>query len=168
MPTTFTQGQFAPFSSLSIKATIGAGLIAGTVFLVLELIMVPAFLGMPAWAPVRMIAAIAMGRDVLPPPATFDAGILAVAVLVHFALSLVYAFVFAVIALGRAAGTASLIGAAFGLALYLLNFYVFTAVFPWFVDARNWVSIAAHVVYGLVLGWSHTSLANRSTARAIG
>lgn len=45
------------------------------------------------------------------------------------------------------------VGAGYGLALYLVNFYLFTAVFPWFAMARNWVSVFAHIVFGLVAAW---------------
>lgn len=56
-------------------------------------------------------------------------------------------------------GTAVLVGAAFGLGLYVLNFYGMTAAFPWFATARNWVSIFSHVVFGLVAAASYKQLA---------
>ena len=34
-----------------------------------------------------------MGKEVLPPPATFDLGIIMVAILIHFALSTVYGLI---------------------------------------------------------------------------
>ena len=138
---------------LHAGAAVFAGLIAGAVFMMLEMIMVPMFMGGTPWGPPRMIAAIAMGPDVLPPPATFDLGILMVAMMVHFALAIVLALVFALIAKGRPMGTAIMIGAAFGLVVYLVSFYGMTAVFPWFAEARNWVSLFAHVMFGVVLGW---------------
>ncbi|MGQ0814996.1 MAG: DUF2911 domain-containing protein [Gemmatimonadota bacterium] len=56
-----------------LSATVLSGLIAGVVFIVLDITLVPLFgLGSP-WEPVRMIAAIVLGRDVLPPPATSTA-----------------------------------------------------------------------------------------------
>ena len=130
-------------------AAVYSGLIAGAVFLVLEMIMVPLFLGESAWGPPRMIAAIALGKDVLPPPATFDFGIFAVAMLVHFALSIIYAVAFDWVTERLGLTTTILLGAVFGLLLYLINFYGFTAVFPWFALARNWVSIVAHIVFGM-------------------
>ena len=50
-------------------------------------------------------------------------------------------------------GVALAVGAAFGLAPYLINFYGMTALFPWFANARNWVSIFAHVMFGLIAAW---------------
>jgi hypothetical protein len=52
-----------------------------------------------------------------------------------------------------------LIGAAFGLALYFVNFYVVApAAFPWFVEARNWVGLAGHLIFGVVLGVAYAAL----------
>ena len=138
---------------LHAGAAVFAGLIAGAVFMVLEMILVPMLMGGTPWGPPRMIAAIAMGPDVLPPPATFDLGIMLVAMMVHFALSIVLALVFALIAKGRPMGTAIMIGAVFGLVVYLVAFYVMTAFFPWFAEARNWLSLLLHVIFGAVLGW---------------
>ncbi len=130
-------------------AAVYSGLIAGAVFMILEMVMVPLFLGQSAWGPPRMIAAIVMGKGVLPPPATFHLGILTVAMLVHFSLSIIYAVVFDWVTERLGLTATILLGAVFGLLLYLINFYGFTAIFPWFAMARNWVSIFAHIVFGV-------------------
>ena len=146
---------------INAKAALWAAIIAGADFMMLEMIMVPIFMGGTPWGPPRMIAAIGMGKEVLPPPATFDAGIMMVAMLIHFGLSVILAFLFAFIARGRTVAIATMIGAAFGLVVYLVNFYGMTAVFPWFAMARGWIGIFAHIVYGAVLGWVYTSIARR-------
>ena len=137
------------------KAAVWAGLIAGVVFMMLEMALVTLFMGESPWAPPRMIAAIVLGGGVLPPPATFDFGIFMVAMVVHFILAVVYAFVFTWIAFRWSLGIAMFAGAIFGLALYIINFYGLTLVFPWFAMARNLVSIFSHLVFGLVLAWSY-------------
>lgn len=147
---------------VSYKAALWAGLVAGAVFMVLEMIMVPMFGGGSPWGPPRMIAAIAMGPDVLPPPATYDLTILMVAMAVHFVLSIVLAVVLAWIVRGRPMGTALIIGGVFGLAVYLFNFYGMTVVFPWFAMARNWISIFAHVVFGLAAAWSYLAFSRKA------
>jgi len=124
---------------LDWKAATWSGIIAGFVFLVLEMLMVPIFGGGSPWGPPRMIAAIVLGEGVLPPPPTFSAGIVAVAMVLHFVLSIVYALIFALVINRLGLGTALAIGAAGGLILYLVNFYGFTALFPWFAMARNWI-----------------------------
>ncbi len=159
--------QIAVAPKLDIKAAIWAGLAAGAVFMMLEMIMVAVFNGASPWGPPRMIAAIGMGKDVLPPPATFDITIMIVAMLIHFALSIILALVFGLIAKGRSVGPAVVIGAIFGLVVYLVAFYGMTAVFPWFAQARGWISLVSHIVYGAVLGWMYASCASKYSARAI-
>lgn len=148
------------------SAAVRAGLVGGLIFLILEMMMVPLFLGGSPWGPPRMIGAMVLGPEVLPPPATFDLGVVAVAMGVHFALSVIFAAVLALLLARIGSGAALLVGALFGLGLYLVNFYLFTALFPWFANARNWVSIFAHVVFGLVTAWAYLTLATRRTATA--
>jgi uncharacterized membrane protein YagU involved in acid resistance len=146
---------------INARAALWAAIVAGAVFMMLEMIMVPVFMGGSPWGPPRMIAAIGMGKGVLPPPATFEAGIMIVAMLIHFGLSVILAFLFAFIARGRAVGIAMMIGAAFGLVVYFVAFYGMTAVFPWFAMARGWIGIFAHVIYGAALGLVYASIAQR-------
>lgn len=150
--------------SLNWAAAVWAGLIAGAVFMVLEMALVATVGGGSAWGPPRMIAAIVMGQDVLPGPEnppTFDIGVLIVAMIVHFALSLIMAFILAAILAyaGVSIGAALAIGAVFGLLVYLVDFYGFTAWFPWFENARNWITIMSHIVFGIVLAWSYKAIA---------
>lgn len=140
-----------------LKAAILAGLIAGVIFLMLEMILVPVFLDGSPWAPPRMIAAIILGKDVLPmpgQPVTFDIGVLMVAMMLHFILSIVYAVIIGWICKSLSMGASILLGALFGLVLYFVNFYGFTAVFPWFAMARNWVSIVSHLMFGVIAVYS--------------
>jgi hypothetical protein len=135
------------------SAAVWAGVVSGAVFMMLEMIMVPLFMDGSPWGPPRMIAAIVMGDGVLPPPASFDLTILMVAMVVHFVLSVVFAMVLALLIARLGAGPALAVGAGFGLALYLVNFYGMTAIFPWFAMARNWVSIFAHAMFGVIAAW---------------
>ncbi len=146
---------------INVKAAIWAAIASGAVFLALEMIMVPIFMGGSPWGPPRMIAAIGMGKEVLPPPATFDAVIMMVAMLIHYGLSIIFALLFAFIARGRTVGMTTMIGAVFGLVVYFVAFYGMTAVFPWFAMARGWIGIFAHIVYGAVLGLVYATIAQR-------
>lgn len=139
------------------KAALLAGLISGVVFLMLEMIMVPLFLDGSPWGPPRMIGAILLGKEVLPMPAqpvTFDIGVLMAAVILHFLLSIVYCVILGLITKNLSMGVSVLLGAVFGLALYFVNFYGFTAIFPWFAMARNWVTIFSHVMFGVIAVYS--------------
>lgn len=101
----------------------------------------------------RLTAAILMGPDVLPPPMTARWDVLLVAALIHFALSIAYALPPALFAARLPAGAAVAIGALYGLAIYLINLYGFTALFPWFLVARDWMTLLTHLVFGVLLGW---------------
>lgn len=145
------------------KSTVYAGLVAGAVFMVLEMMMVWLFLGQSMWGPPRMIAAMVLGTGVLPPPATFDIGIVMTAMIVHFMLSVILALILAPIIRNMKPGAAVTAGAVFGLAVYLINFYPIAAMFfPWFSNARNWVSVVAHIVFGAVLAWSYMGFVRHS------
>lgn len=148
------------YARIDSKAALWAGLIAGVVFVMAEMLMVALFLGQSAWGPPRMIAAMVLGQDVLPPPATFDIVVMMVAMMIHLILSIVLAFVFALIVRDRSVGVSTLVGTVFGLVIYFLNFYGMTAVFPWFAEARNWVSILSHAMFGAVLGWVYAARAH--------
>jgi hypothetical protein len=152
-----------PGPIISFRAAIIAGLTGGLAFLVFELLMVPLALGGSMWDPVRMIAAIAMGPGVLPPPSTFDFGVFLVAAAMHFALSVAFAIGLAALITWAGIRRATAAGIAFGLGLYLINFYGFTALYPWFEDARNWVSAIAHMVFGAVAGRAYVALLVRAT-----
>ncbi len=145
-------------------AVIGAGLIAGLVFMVMEMMLVATVGGGSLWGPPRMIAAIGLGREVLPTgeaAPTFDAGVMMTAMAIHFALSLVLAVVMALIlrAMKVGGGAALALGGVFGLIVYFITFYGFTALFPWFENARNWISILSHIVFGMVLAGTYRALA---------
>lgn len=149
--------------ALNLNAAIWGGIIAGLVFLILEMAMVAFIQGMSPWAPPRMMAAIVMGEGVLPPmdaPATFDMSVMMVAMMVHIVITILYGIILGwVISHFELGLSASILaGTLFGLLLYVVNFYGFTAIWPWFAMARDLISIFAHAVYGLVLGWAYHAI----------
>ena len=99
------------------SSAIWSGIIAGAVFMMLEMVMV--------------------------------------AMAIHFTLSIVLAVILALVVKGLGLGMAGMVGAIFGLVIYLINFYGLTAFFPWFEMARNWISIFAHVMFGAVAALSY-------------
>ena len=137
-----------------------AGLVGGIVFMMMEMLLVWLAMGQSPWGPPRMIAAMVMGKDVLPPPATFDATIMMVAMAVHLMMSVVYGLILGAIVHRMGKGAALATGALFGLvALYLVNFHVVAPMmFPWFTQAQNWVSVLSHVVFGVVVAAVYTGV----------
>lgn len=127
-----------------------AGVTAGAIFIVGEMLLVWLVGGGSPWGPPRMIAAIAMGRDVLPPPGDFAPVPVTVAMVVHFALSVLYGLAtgWPVNRLGT--GAALAVGLVVGLVLCGVNFHlVAPAPFPWFVGAQNRISVLMHAVFGV-------------------
>lgn len=152
--------------SLSWKAAIWSGVLAGIVFIMLEMVLVATLMGQSPWGPPRMMAAMVMGEGVLPPPATFDIGIMMVAMMIHVPLAIIYGITLGWAISNWRLGLVSSIffGAAFGLLIYFVNFYGFTAIWPWFAMARNLISMVAHAMFGLVLGWVYHSIAKAESA----
>lgn len=155
-----------PHGAVDWRAGAWAGAIAGIVFMMAEMLMVWLFLGQSPWGPPRMIAAMAMGRDVLPPPAAFDTTIVMVAMVIHFVLSIVLGLLGAWLVQRFDRGGGAIAGAVLGLAIYLVNFHVIApAMFPWFTGAQNWVSVLAHVLFGAVLGAAYVGLRRPAVRR---
>lgn len=103
------------------------------------------------WRDTRLTAAIVMGQSVLLPPAIFRWDVLLVATLLHFALSFACAVIPAPFSKFRYALPRLVLGAIYGLLIYAVNLFGFTLLFPWFEVARGWVTLVAHVVFGMVL-----------------
>lgn len=140
------------------SAAVWAGLIAGLVFLLLNLFLVPLFVGGNAWVVLRLLASIVLGEGALAPPATFDLSVLIVALITHFVLSILFALLLAYIIhrWGLIVGIVG--GALFGLALYATNFYTLTLFFPWFFAMRSWPIVIAHIIFGAVAGGVYEAL----------
>lgn len=142
---------------INIKSAIGAGLIAAIAMFMVEMILIGLFTDMSLWAPPRMMAAIVMGKRVLE-PATFNFGIVMVSMVVHLTLSIIYTIILGLLIRQKGVGASVFLGMLFGLALYFINFYGFTALFPWFAMARNWISIVAHLIFGMTAAFAYKKI----------
>jgi len=70
------------------------------------------------------------------------------AMMIHFPLAIAYGLAGAWLAHRFDWAGALMIGAAFGLAIYPVNFYMIApGVFPWFTMAQNWVRTAAAALH---------------------
>ncbi len=140
------------------RAAIWAGVIAGLVFLVLEVLATVILAGGSIWVPFRYTASLLLGERVLPPPPGFEWLTVLVALLIHLALSILYACILAFIIHRGGLLIGILGGALFGLALYAINYYTFSFFFPWFFTMRNWIAIVGLVLYGAVAGGIYEAL----------
>jgi hypothetical protein len=148
-------------------AAIWSGILAGIIFLVLEVVLWPlAGLGPPG-EPIRMIAAILLGPDVL--SAELGVGTFLAAMLVHFSLSTLYALGYAIFShfllRDRFRRFLPYAHGVFGLLIYLVNFYGFVTLFPWFIEARHDISVLVHVVWGMILPGAYDARLTRLARR---
>ncbi|MBA2547662.1 MAG: hypothetical protein H0V16_04270 [Burkholderiaceae bacterium] len=149
-------------------AVLVASIIAGLLVAIMEMVLGAVVLGQPWYGLLHMIAAIGMGPSgVLPPPPSFDIGVAAVAMPIHMVLAVIYGLILCTLLLALRSSLAWIIGLIFGIALYYVNFYGFTALFPWFADGRGWIAFVSHAAFGLVLALIYRKMdAREPTARS--
>jgi hypothetical protein len=134
------------------RAAFWAGFLSGAAFFMLTLFLLPIEMGGNAWVMVRFMASLSMGQGILPPPPSFDAEALIVAVLTNFILTLLFGFFVAYVIHRGGLFLGILGGAILGLAAYAINFYAFTYFFPWFFPLRGCLTAVNHVVLGALSG----------------
>lgn len=134
------------------SAAVWAGVMAGLVFLCLNLFLVPAVLGGNAWVMVRLLASVVMGESILAPPATYDLAALIAAVVVNCGVTMAYALFIAYVIHRGGLVTGIIGGGVLGLAIYGLHFYAATYFYPWFFAFRGGVMMSCHILMGAVAG----------------
>lgn len=100
----------------------------------------------------RFAAAIILGQGVLPPPATLDWQVMLIATWIHFGLSIIYAIVLSCLIHRLDIKDSLIVGGLYGLyglGIFTINMYGFVIIFPWFVETRDWITIAAHLIFGV-------------------
>jgi hypothetical protein len=106
-----------------------------------------------------MMAGIILGSDVVPPPATFDLGVMMAGLGIHLVMSIIFALILDAIVNNMSFIWVLVVGAVSGYVLYLVNFYLIAeAMFPWFLKATNWVTAFAHISFGIGAAWAYKGL----------
>ena len=146
---------YAPFSW---RAALAASLSGGLVFALLHLGLTWAVHGASPWVSVRMIAAMVLGPAVLSPPDTSGVPVVLAAILLHGMLSIVYGMLLALLLPAVDTTGSIVIGGFYGLALYYINFYGFSAFSPWFMEERDAVSMVSHFAFGAVVAWAYKAI----------
>lgn len=148
--------------SLNWGAAICAGIVAGVIATAVQIALWWVFLDALPWIlyrDARLTAAILMGQEVLPPPATFDWHVMIVATFIHFVISITYSLILACLIYRLGMTLSLLAGGIYGLILYGINMYGVTLVFPWFSEVRDWITILTHVVFGISIAATYKILA---------
>jgi hypothetical protein len=137
--------------NMSWRAVLIAGLAAGTAFLVTNVVLLPLFVNVDPGLSLRYIASLVMGPGVL--TQTDNPTLIAiVGTVIHYALSLLFALIVAIVVhrWGLLVGIVG--GAVLGLALYGINLYTMTVFFTWFFALNNTVLLISHILFGAVAG----------------
>lgn len=156
-------------SRVDLKAATLAGVIAGAAATVIEILLwwVYGFaLPETLFRDTRLAAAIVLGREVLPPPSTFEGSAMLAATFVHFGISIASTVVLCTLIARFSFPTAIVAGALFGLALYAVDMYGFTAVFPWFAITRDGITAATHIAFGIIAALAYRALTHTGVRRA--
>jgi hypothetical protein len=135
----------------SPRAALQASFLAGTVLLLMMQFIGTVAYDESPWKLLRMVAALARGPGALDPDDEFDLAIVASGLTLFYALAMLYGLALACILTESPRRHASLLGIAFGIALYCANFHGFTALFPWFAAYRTIDTVVAHALFGLIL-----------------
>ena len=126
-----------------------AALVAGTLFLLVNVLLMPSLLATDPLLLLRYQASLVMGQDAL---LSSDATVIVVGVIVHYVLASVFTLIITIVIhrWGLVVGIVG--GAILGLALYGINLYTMTLFFPWFFAINNNVLLLSHVVFGAAAG----------------
>lgn len=134
------------------RAAIIAGLVAGTLTMLLWMTLWATVTGGSLWTPFHHVAALLLGEGVLAPSQTLDLRVILAGTAVHLVLAVLYALLLAFIIYRWELLVGIIVGALFGVALYLVNYYTFTILFPWFYPLRSWIAVVGHIFFGAVAG----------------
>jgi hypothetical protein len=150
---------------VGLGTIVATGLAAGVIFAAFEMFAAAALTGPDAFAmPLRMIAAMVLGAQALEPGYSLATAAIT-GVIVHMILSIFFVGIFAVLAppivdvtgLRVTARSLALAGIVFGLALWLVNFYLVApaAGWTWFSERSDpGVQFVAHAFFfGCTAGW---------------
>ncbi len=134
------------------RAAILAGLAAGTLFLILNLLIVPEAVNSSTEGVLRTFASIILGPETLGAGTGFGLGITITAIALHYLLSILAALLIAFVVhrWGIIGGTIG--GAILGAAIYLINMYTFTSFFPWVFSMDHEIFLTMHIIFGAATG----------------
>ena len=141
-----------------------AGLVAGAVAMVIDLLWTTLLQGGNPWHTSHLVAAMLMGPELLNGPTqAFSLNVVAVALLTHYALGIVFGCIVAFIVTGfhyeGSLPMLEIVGGLFGMALYVVNFYVLVRMFPWVAELRSGAYFVEHLIFGMTAAMVYWKLA---------
>jgi len=139
-----------PLAGRVVRGAVG-GLLAGAVFLGVTMWYSTSTDG-PAVMPLRMMSTIVLGDDAMAKGDTSPG----LGLLVHIVLSAAFGITLAlVVPRLRTNGSVALVGTAYGLVLYLVNFQILARLFfTTFKMANQPFEVFAHIVFGTLVAFA--------------
>lgn len=138
-------------------AALIAGFLAGALLMILELLWAVSG-GNDPWLVAHKVAGITLGQNVAT-TSEFSIRVIATALITHYLLGMLFGCILAAILsafrLDDSPGMAFGIGAAFGIVIYIFNFYVMAKAYPWFVEMRTLETFIGHVIFGMTAGFAY-------------
>lgn len=135
--------------NLMWQAVLVAGLAAGTAFLAANLLLMPILLDINGTLTLRYAGALVLGSEAITQAGNTP---LIVGVGVHYALSILFTLVIAIVVHRWGLLVGLIGGAVLGLSFYSINFYTMTRFFEWFAPLDSTVLLIAHITFGIVAG----------------
>jgi hypothetical protein len=126
-----------------------AGFVAGTAFLLVNILLTPLVLEVDPSLILRYFGALVLGSGVL---TESGSGAIVVGVIVHYVLSMIFTLLVTIVIHRWGLLIGIIGGAIMGLALYGINLYTMTVFFEWFFAINSNVLLLSHVVFGAVAG----------------
>jgi hypothetical protein len=146
------------------RSVAAAALIAGLVFLVVEMVGRELAHDTTAFTTPVRIASLLLGEEVTRSNA--PAGLLVLALVLHAMLSLVYGLMICLAVQRLPIRPALFIGGLLGAVIYVVNHYVLTPLFPAFAAARGGIALVAHLAFGVTAVAAFAALRRRRIALA--
>lgn len=131
------------------RAVLVAALVAGTAFLLVNLVLTQVLYDINPALSLRYIASLVMGEAIVMDD---DAVSLIVGVLVHYGLSLLFTLVVTIVVHRWGLLVGIIGGGLLGIAIYFINLYTLTLVFPWFFAMNGTVWLLSHLFFGMAAG----------------
>ncbi|GAB5493189.1 MAG: hypothetical protein Phog2KO_34040 [Phototrophicaceae bacterium] len=126
-----------------------AGIVGGTVFLLINMIFNPLLYGIDAFFILRYFGSLVLGTDALMDSSPL---VLVVGALVHYFLSILFTLFIAILVHRWGLLVGIIGGGLIGLGIYLINFYTMTILFEWMFAINNTLIVISHIAFGAVAG----------------
>jgi hypothetical protein len=144
---------------VDLRAAVIAGLVSGILFLVVASLVTTNALGTPV-SVIRLFASVVLGEGILNPGMAVSPIAWVAALAVHLIYSLLFGLLVAYVVHRWGFIVGIIGGGLLGLALYFINFYSFSLLFPWLFAFRGTLLMLGHVLFGAVTGGLYELLEN--------